>query len=249
MTRFQLHCHNWSNGCGSEYCDGARKVFYRGDIPATIVFVGEAPGKSENSAGIPFHPGAPAGKLLMHIVKRSVVRQHSTYVVPEGQPGGTLLACKNCPEYEAGLDNPCTPYRIGYTNIVSCIPRDPDSTDKLTEPSLDQIASCKPRLEEIISIANPKLIVAVGKVAEAALSRGYTSSTKIPPNCAVVSIFHPAYILRQATAFQGLEVQRCCITIKEAIHALEHPSPIAKPKAPTQANNYDMIDGSDDIPF
>lgn len=218
MTRYSLHCHTWKDGCGSEYCDGARKVFYRGDIPCDILFVGEAPGKSENSAGIPFHPGAPAGKLLMYIVKRSV---------------------------------PST-YRVGYTNIVSCIPRDPDSTDKLTEPSLDQITSCKPRLEEIISIANPRLIVAVGKVAEHSLTRGYQTSTKIPANCAVVAIVHPAFILRQTTAFQGLEVQRCCITIKDAIHLLENPHLVSRPKAPTQPDNYDMIDDSgesDNIPY
>lgn len=215
MTRFQLHCHNWSNGCGSEYCDGARKVFYRGDVPADIVFCGEAPGKSENSAGIPFHPGAPAGKLLMHIVKRSVP----------------------------------TTYKVGYTNIVSCIPRDPDSTDKLTEPSMDQIISCKPRLEEIISIASPRLIVAVGQVAKASLERGYHASTKLPPNCLVAHIPHPAFIIRQTTAFQGLEVQRCCITIKEAIHILENPKVTTPPKATTQHSDYGIVSPDDDIPF
>lgn len=230
MTRFQLHCQTWKDGCGSEFCDGARKVFYRGYIPCDILFIGEAPGKSENSAGIPFHPGAPAGKLLMYIVKRSVP----------------------------------TNYRVGYTNIVSCIPRDLDSTDKLTEPSIEQIDTCKPRLEEIISIAHPKIIVAVGQVAKAALEQGYHASTKIPPNCAVIHIHHPAFILRQTTAFQGLDVQRCCITIKEAIHLLENPPkkleiPHSLRKKPnTQHQDYDMIDDShkdrpswdtDNIPF
>lgn len=217
MTRFQLHCQTWKDGCGSEFCDGAKKVLWRGDIPCDILFIGEAPGKSENSAGIPFHPGAPAGKLLVHIVKRSV---------------------------------PPT-YKVGYTNIVSCIPRDPDSTDKLTEPSIEQISSCKPRLEEIISIANPRLIIAVGQAAKATLERGYTVSVKIPENCTVVHIHHPAFILRQTTAFQGLEVQRCCITIKDAIYLLENPpkpsAPLRK-TSPTQRTNSDMITDSNDRP-
>lgn len=222
MTRFQLHCHAWKDGCGSEFCNGARKVFYRGDIPADILFVGEAPGKSENTAGIPFHPGAPAGKLLMSIVKRSVIRYHKKQ--PSKHPQGVCLTeCAVCKTYESGLDGPCTPYKIGYTNVVSCIPRDSESTDKLTEPTSEQTLACKPRLEEIIFIANPRLIVAVGKIAEGALTRGYLHATKIPIATQVINIVHPAFILRQTTAFQGLEVQRCCIAIKEAIHLLENP--------------------------
>jgi uracil-DNA glycosylase len=276
MTPFRTHCSKWGGGCGSDYCSSAiKKTFYRGDIPADILFIGEAPGKSENIEGIPFSPGAQAGGLLTRIIRQSVPvsRPHDTYIVPEGKPGGTLKACKNCSEYEAGLDNPCKPYRIGFTNIVACIPR-LEGEEKI-EPDADQITSCRPRLEEIIKIANPRLIFAVGSQSRDVLTQGYTHSTRIPKGCMVVHIVHPAWILRQTVAFQGLEIQRVCCVIKDAIRELENPefktmfidrnrvvghtpptsrSGLRKPKSNTPTNKHGIMDDppplrEEDIPF
>lgn len=205
MTRFQLHCYNWKDGCGSEYCALAmNRVLYRGQLPADILFIGEAPGKSENIVGVPFVKGAPAGRLLESIINQSITK---------------------------GV------YRIGFTNIVSCIPR-LENEEKLTEPDGDQIKTCKPRLEEIISIANPRLIFAVGSMARDCLTQGYVHSTKLPETKEgstpkVVHIVHPAFILRQSIAFRGIEIQSCCHAIRDAIHDLEHPRSYKKLPDPT----------------
>ena len=67
MTPFQLHKSEW-NGCqGCDLCKKRSKVIHlRGKIPADVLFVGEAPGPSENSLGYPF--AGPAGHLLDKIV-------------------------------------------------------------------------------------------------------------------------------------------------------------------------------------
>lgn len=46
-------------------------MFARGQLPCDLLFVGEAPGVSEDVLGLPFV--GPAGKLLDEIVKRSIV--------------------------------------------------------------------------------------------------------------------------------------------------------------------------------
>lgn len=191
-TRFTLHCEEWKDGCGSDFCDGAMKrTFYRGSIPCDVLFCGEAPGKSENVVGQPFI--GPAGKLLDGIIDRAIPKT----------------------------------YKVGLTNLVMCIPR--AEGEEKVEPDPEQINQCRPRLEEIIQIANPKLIIAVGSHARDALTGGYLHSTKLPPTAKVMHIVHPAHILRQSQAFQGLEIQRVIGELRDAIHLLENP-PKTAPK-------------------
>lgn len=47
-------------------------VMVRGTVPCTVLFVGEAPGHSEDSCGIPFAHAAPAGRILNHIIDESI---------------------------------------------------------------------------------------------------------------------------------------------------------------------------------
>jgi len=63
MTPYQVHCSRW-NHCQRCGLSKVRKqvVTARGRLPCEILFVGEAPGISENSIGVPFV--GPAGKLL-----------------------------------------------------------------------------------------------------------------------------------------------------------------------------------------
>lgn len=71
ISLYQEHLKRWSEGCGSCLCsDANRLVFARGRIPCDVLFIGEAPGESENVIGRPFL--GPAGKLLDHIVNKSL---------------------------------------------------------------------------------------------------------------------------------------------------------------------------------
>lgn len=71
LSPFKMFVEKWRGGCGSCLCEHANRiVLARGDVPCDIVFVGEAPGTSEDIIGLPFV--GPAGSLLDTIVKESV---------------------------------------------------------------------------------------------------------------------------------------------------------------------------------
>jgi uracil-DNA glycosylase len=73
-TPLQQFCERWGKGCGSHLCAAARKVVLaRGTVPCEVLFVGEAPGESENVIGQPFV--GPAGRLLDHIVEKALAPQ------------------------------------------------------------------------------------------------------------------------------------------------------------------------------
>jgi uracil-DNA glycosylase family 4 len=199
MTRFQLFYQRWGEGCGSTQCARAnRVVLVRGSIPCDILFIGEAPGQSEDVIGRPFV--GPAGKLLDRIIEDALSGITANESVPK-----TL-----------GKDRPS---KLAFTNIVGCIPRE-ENGDKATEPDYDQIMACRPRLEEFVRLADPKLVVAVG-----ALARDYTDQT-VKDSCRLhtgirkCEIVHPAAILRANVAARGLMVQRATVTLRNAVEEL-----------------------------
>lgn len=210
-TTFQLHVQKWANGCGSSQCSHprTRRVYARGKLPCDVLFIGEAPGESENVVGLPFV--GPAGKLLDQIVKRGLGEYRLCYACRKVMGwDGTRFRCEKDPTFDPDT------VRVAFGNMVCCIPRESDG-NKSTEPDLDQIEACAPRLVELVRIANPRLIVAVGKVAGDNLTPGYKHSVKLHRSIPLVSIVHPAWILRQPIASHGLSIQKCVIEIRDAV--------------------------------
>lgn len=119
------------------------------------------------------------------------------------------------------LDHICSEAFAGYvlrwafTNVVACIPRLGDG-EKAAEPDEESIRQCRPRLEEFVRMAEPRVVVAVGKLAYDHLQPGYKHSTDVG-RAKVVHITHPAAILRANVAGQGLMVQRCVVQIQDAL--------------------------------
>jgi uracil-DNA glycosylase family 4 len=174
---YQVHSDNWIN-CQRCELHKTRKhvVLYRGRIPCEVLFIGEAPGESEDVLGLPFV--GPAGHLLDHIIHESL-------------PNGIIYA---------------------LTNLLACIPRDPDDTK--ADPQDSWIKKCAPRLREFISLSQPQLIVKVGSLANDYVKTDIRS----------VSITHPAAILRANIAQRGLAIQRCVVTIVKAIEQFKKGS-------------------------
>lgn len=186
MTLFEQHCNRWKNGCGWDGCHRARnRVFLRGRLPCDVLFVGEAPGESEDALGRPFM--GPAGKLLDRIIARAF-----------GDPPAVSWA---------------------FTNVVACVPRLADG-EKATEPDDEQCESCRPRLQEIIDLARPRLCVAVGRVAEEWLDQAMKHAPRLPAECKLIEIVHPANLLRDPVAAQGLKIQRCEVVLRNAVEGL-----------------------------
>ena len=71
---YRDHKQKWNDCKRCELCTQRRQVvFARGTLPADILFVGEAPGASEDSLGKPFC--GPAGHLLDFIITGSLTGQ------------------------------------------------------------------------------------------------------------------------------------------------------------------------------
>ena len=82
----------------------------KGSLPAEAVFVGEAPGMSEDALGEPFVSTAPAGQLL-------------EWIIGQGLPQGTACAMTNlvaCFPREAKSRGDNQPE---YSEIMACRPR------------------------------------------------------------------------------------------------------------------------------
>ena len=75
LSLYQQHLAQWKN---CQLCplhkNRQKVVLAKGKIPSKILFIGEAPGISEDTIGIPFV--GPAGKLLDHIIERSLDGQY-----------------------------------------------------------------------------------------------------------------------------------------------------------------------------
>ncbi len=111
-------------------------VYGSGQLPADILFVGEAPGKEEDLLGEPFV--GPSGRLLRRAISDALRM--------------------------AGKD-PENPPTIYITNIVACRPSDSRGGPNRA-PIIEESNACSPRLAEIASECKPRLVVLLGKVAQ-----------------------------------------------------------------------------------
>lgn len=198
VATFAEHCQRWRDGCGSVYCPKATKVFARGKIPCDLLFLGEAPGLSENAIGSPFV--GPAGKLQDAMIARALADVNATHL------------------------------RVLFANLVMCVPLD-ESGDKTTEPEDEQIIACSGRLQELVRLADPKVLVCVGKHARDFTEPGlrvrikfhYDYVDRPDPTAGQrrrVCVKHPAALLRMNVAQKGLEVQRYVAAVADAAEGL-----------------------------
>ena len=156
-----------------------KTVFSDGNPSADVMLIGEAPGANEDVQGIPFC--GESGKLLDQIFATiGLSREKNLYI----------------------------------TNSVFWRP--PGNR----KPTEDEIKMCLPFVEKHISLIKPKLIVAVGAISLYALLN-YTGSISkkrsqvfeyknkyLKEPIKAITIFHPAYLLRQPsqkkTAWQDM---------------------------------------------
>lgn len=214
LSLLQEHRVRWAGGCGAEICSGATRVICRGTVPCDVLLIGEAPGESENALGKPFI--GPAGKLLDRIVRDALA------------PVPLCATCGLVRRNDLGADWICNQgharrdghggrdVTTAFTNLVCCIPREADG-DKAAAPNDEDVECCRPRLEEFVRIASPRLVVAVGSLARDYLDPKLKGHVELPEGVRTVAIKHPAAILRSPTASQGLDVQRCVVQIRDAV--------------------------------
>jgi uracil-DNA glycosylase family 4 len=147
--------------------------------------------------------------------------------------------------------------RYVLTNVVCCMPTDADGL-KSGEPTQEQLRFCATRLREFVALADPKLIVCVGSVAEDWLDVKNHHHVSFHRPIPMVAVKHPAAILRSNIAARGLDVQNCVTRIANAITDLgldgSDPSEADAPRPqdePIINQVWDPITRTydDDIPF
>jgi uracil-DNA glycosylase len=163
----------------------------RGSLPADVLFIGEAPGKNEDGLGKPFV--GPAGHELDRVLSGALESVPPRMDVDEeGEPVER-------------------PIRFAYTNLVACIPRGEDG-DKVAEPPTESIETCSPRLQELFRMADPRLVVLVGRLAEKWGPKICDLS-----GVKVISIVHPAAILQGSIAQKPLAIQLMRVSLTNAL--------------------------------
>jgi DNA polymerase len=117
--------------------------------------------------------------------------------------------------------------KTAFGNLVGCLPMD-DGGNKTGAPDEEAIRTCAPRLQEIVKLANPKIVVCVGKLATTWLREFGTHRIQLrvthPPHYpTLISIDHPAHILRANVASQRTMKQRAVVVIQRAVELIDCP--------------------------
>lgn len=85
-------------------------------------------------------------------------------------------------------------YEYAITNLVACRPCNRVSGDNRM-PSVEEVRNCQPRLTEIMYMAQPRLIIAIGRVAEERLLNMMRECMSLSATLAALQ--HPAFVLRR----------------------------------------------------
>lgn len=125
-------------------------------------------------------------------------------------PAGKLLDW----QIQEAQDAAGSSLRMAFTNLIACIPLDA-SGRKTVEPPKDSIAACKPRLQEMVSIARPRALVMVGKLSQKMCPKNIDWDFE-----ASADIIHPAAILRADLSQQGLANQKVTVTLRDLFEEL-----------------------------
>jgi DNA polymerase len=161
-----------------------------------VLFIGEAPGESEDAVGVPFVPGAPAGHNLQYEIIDQVVPKAVTYAITN------LVCC--IPKYE-DEDGRMVKENPDAEAVDACRPR------------LEEFVSIvKPRLIVCVG-AQARDYLRQGYRHSIKLPQVSWGKGKPPGKPIIVDIRHPANILRMAWAYQQVEFRRCCVTVAKAL--------------------------------
>jgi uracil-DNA glycosylase family 4 len=188
MTPYQQHKADWSECRKCKLCEGRTKVcLVRGSLPAQVLFLGEAPGPSEDVIGKPFF--GPAGDLLQEMIDEAVGTR-VTYAFTN------LIACIPMDDDNSKFTEPPK-----YA-VEACRPR-----------LIEIIKIVKPRLIFLVGKAAEKYAPSQSEYGVGDMS---VCDWLLPRDNGLVhyeKLVHPAFILRADVSQRGLAIQRCVATI------------------------------------
>lgn len=228
-SRYSLLVENWKNCQRCELSAGRLNVVIaKGKLPCDVIFVGEAPGESENVIGQPFV--GPAGKLLDHIIANAFGGMNLCPRCDNLQSDTERKGVYTCPKLHYTTEKGRSP-KLAFTNLVACIPYTEEGK-KAGQPDDEHVKACSPRLTELVDIARPVLIVCVGGLARDWLDPMKKVKVKVPQEIKQTHIDHPSYLLRQNVAVRDLSIQRAILTLQTALETCQSYKPIREEEIP-----------------
>lgn len=171
--------------------------------PTSILIVGEAPGENEDIQGEPFvgDAGMKLAEMIMYVSNDDRLIQ-----ICESEDEDKIIDLKELKNILFRVEE------IFLDNVVACRP--PDNRD----PNKLEMSACWPRLEELIYILDPLLIIAAGRCAFQLLlgsgvqatkgagiqaRRGILHTVKVKGQLCdevtypILPILHPSFLVRQ----------------------------------------------------
>lgn len=165
-------------------------VLARGQVPCTVLFIGEAPGASENALGTPFV--GPAGHLLDQIIERALP-QITSYALTN------LVACFPAEAKGRGDNEP------QHSEIMQCQPR-----------LVEFVRIAKPRLVVLVGSLAKEYVHGASQFR---LDRQPKQPEWIPEDKRLefCEVYHPAFILRMPLAQKQMAVQKTIVVLRNAV--------------------------------
>jgi uracil-DNA glycosylase family 4 len=164
-------------------------VFGIGDINASLMFVGEAPGADEDVQGEPFV--GPAGQLLTRIIKTMGFTRETVYIA-------NVLKCRpDTPGQSYGNRKPTA------VEMKTCLPY-----------LMEQIRLIQPKV--IVALGATAMEGLLGKVVAISKLRGHWQTFHGIP---VMPTYHPSYLLRNQVASVKREVWQDMLQVLERLGA------------------------------
>jgi DNA polymerase len=179
-------------------------VLARGTIPCRVLFLGEAPGKTEDASGYPFV--GPAGAVLEQLIIQCPTLHLPALPSFAGRSGLTWAIVNALV---------CAPWELEMPHVVD--PRKRSLRQSLRTPNLPEIKACAPHVNQLLDLAQPEFLVLLGKVAQEATN--HCPAIKEVPH--VLHLQHPAFILRRGGA-SSVEFQRNLHLLRRTLQ--EHKS-------------------------
>jgi len=186
ISLFQQHVMRWKDctKCLLHMCR-QKVVLARGTIPCDLLFIGEAPGNSEDVVGRPFC--GPAGKLLDTIIERGVAGRCTVALT-------NLVCCIPLGEDGAKVTEP------DAVDIHSC-------STRLNE----FVHICQPKGIVCVGALPKRHIIGQAQFERDGQPITWIPDGKFME---FIEITHPAAILRNPVA-QHIAVQRCVARLRE----------------------------------
>lgn len=193
MTPWKKHIATWTACTRCNLCNQRDKICLgRGALPCDVLFVGEAPGTSENDLGYPF--AGPAGHTLNEWVAYAL----------------------GCEVIEIGTQE----IKTAYTNLVACFPAEAKVTGD-HQPEPEEIKACENRLKEFVGMCKPKLrlVVCVGALPSKWVQKMRVGLGL--GDIKLIHITHPTAILSEKTLMKkDMLAQMAKVTLATAIQEL-----------------------------